>query len=389
MKNELLFCAALAVTAAQLYAQGTGLVVSSNNTVGIGTSTPAAMLDISNPNNPTVPTSYDPGNGTPITYYVSNLKSFSTFTPSNEFNIADVSNFSYLALNPSGITNDSAINTAFVTTIPQSNTVSFSSNVTGISNSVSNYGSGFTGTLTGMSDTVSNAVSGPSTVTGLSAWANNTNPANVPNLYGQYIVANNSGTVTNDYGSYVFLRNATMGNISNRYGVYIALTNVNRGTVANDYGLYISGIAAGVHTNMPYDVYVADSGAYNYFAGNVGIGTATPAYALDVAGQVHATSFVSATQTYADFVFKPGYRLPPLSDVEASIKKAGHLPGIPSEDEAKAHGIDLTQMQVQLLQKIEELTLHQIEQEKRLNEQSKDIEQLQKENVELREKLIK
>jgi hypothetical protein len=125
--------------------------------------------------------------------------------------------------------------------------------------------------------------------------------------------------------------------------------------------------------------------------GYVGIGTASPGYTLDVNGQVHAAAFVAPSQTYADFVFKPGYKLPPLSDVEAAIKKDGHLPGIPDEAEAKAHGIDLTSMQVKLLQKIEELTLHQIEQQKllegqteRLDEQSKRIEQLEKENTELR-----
>ena len=116
----------------------------------------------------------------------------------------------------------------------------------------------------------------------------------------------------------------------------------------------------------------AGIGYYNLLlnpnGGNVGIGTTSPGYMLDVAGQVHADSFVSYTQTYADFVFKPGYKLASLSDVEASIKKDGHLPGIPSEAEAKEHGIDLASMQVKLLQKIEELTLHQIDEEKR-NEQ--------------------
>jgi hypothetical protein len=108
-----------------------------------------------------------------------------------------------------------------------------------------------------------------------------------------------------------------------------------------------------------------------------------PAAILDASGNFHANSFIASSgQQYADFVFKPGYKLPPLSDVEASIKKDGHLPGIPSEAEAKAHGIDLASMQVKLLQKIEELTLHQIDQEKR-------IEQLEKENAELLERLAK
>jgi hypothetical protein len=99
---------------------------------------------------------------------------------------------------------------------------------------------------------------------------------------------------------------------------------------------------------------------------------------LDSGGNLHANSFIASSgQQYADFVFKPGYKLEPLSAVEASIQKDGHLPGIPSEAEAKAHGIDLASMQVKLLQKIEELTLHQIDEEKR-------IDLLEKENAELR-----
>jgi hypothetical protein len=100
--------------------------------------------------------------------------------------------------------------------------------------------------------------------------------------------------------------------------------------------------------------------------GNVGIGATSPSYKLQVTGSVRAGSFISDTTTYADFVFKPGYELPALSDVEEHIKAHGHLPGIPSEAEARAEGIDLAAMQVKLLQKIEELTLHQIAQDKRL-----------------------
>jgi hypothetical protein len=113
---------------------------------------------------------------------------------------------------------------------------------------------------------------------------------------------------------------------------------------------------------------------------------------IDGSGSIFANEFIAASgNVYPDFVFKPGYKVPSLSETEASIKKEGHLPGIPSEQEAKAHGINLADMQVKLLQKIEELTLHQIEQEKllenqnkRLDEQSQRIGQLEKENTELR-----
>lgn len=118
--------------------------------------------------------------------------------------------------------------------------------------------------------------------------------------------------------------------------------------------------------------------------GNVGIGTTNPGYKLEVVGTVRATSFISNTTTYADFVFDPQYRLAPLSEVEAHIREKRHLPGIPSEAEARAQGIDLAAMQVKLLQKVEELTLHQIAQEKQLREQTVRLAALERENAQLK-----
>lgn len=102
--------------------------------------------------------------------------------------------------------------------------------------------------------------------------------------------------------------------------------------------------------------------------GNVGIGTTTVTHTLTVSGTVRATSFISDTQTYADFVFEPEYELPSLSSVKAHIAEHGHLPDIPSEAEAMEHGVDLAAMQVRLLKKIEELTLHVIRQQEELDE---------------------
>jgi hypothetical protein len=106
---------------------------------------------------------------------------------------------------------------------------------------------------------------------------------------------------------------------------------------------------------------------YAFSGGNVGIGTASPSQKLEVSGSVKATSFISSTTTYADFVFKPDYRLPALSEVEAHIKTHGHLPGVPSEAQVAKEGIDLAAMQVKLLQKVEELTLHAIAQQKEIS----------------------
>ncbi|HEY8271224.1 MAG TPA: tail fiber domain-containing protein, partial [Pseudobdellovibrionaceae bacterium] len=73
------------------------------------------------------------------------------------------------------------------------------------------------------------------------------------------------------------------GTITTAYGQHIGFTNVAGSTIGSAYGLYITGLGTGgTWTNTPFDVYAADTTAYNYFAGNVGIGTTAPAYKFDV-----------------------------------------------------------------------------------------------------------
>ena len=67
-----------------------------------------------------------------------------------------------------------------------------------------------------------------------------------------------------------------------------------------------------------------------------------------------------------DYVFAPDYRLPPLAEVEAYVSEHRHLPGVPAEAELRAEGLDLAEMNLRLLEKVEELTLYTIAQEKRL-----------------------
>ena len=114
--------------------------------------------------------------------------------------------------------------------------------------------------------------------------------------------------------------------------------------------------------------------------GNVGIGTTSPDYKLDVAGVIRCSEvLVQGIDQIADFVFHPDYSLPSLEQVDEFISSNGHLPGIPSEAEVKEKGLGLVEMQIKLLQKVEELTLYVIEQEKRVLEQEKRIKELEAE----------
>ncbi|ACU62080.1 hypothetical protein [Chitinophaga pinensis] len=104
----------------------------------------------------------------------------------------------------------------------------------------------------------------------------------------------------------------------------------------------------------------------NYFGGSLGIGTrATGQYKLAVNGDFKSKRVKVEQANWADFVFEPEYQLPSLAEVETYIKANKHLPDVPSAKEVTKEGVDLGEMNKILLQKIEELTLHLIEQEKR------------------------
>ena len=142
--------------------------------------------------------------------------------------------------------------------------------------------------------------------------------------------------------------------------------------------------------------------------GNVGIGTSNPNAKLEVNGAVivggipkngSGTNLIAETDymlavkgkvycqevhvtpatAWADYVFKKDYKLLSLEEVERHIKEEGHLKDVPSAEEVTKAGYNVGAMDAALLKKIEELTLHLIEQNKQLQELKKMNEVLQKE----------
>ena len=114
-----------------------------------------------------------------------------------------------------------------------------------------------------------------------------------------------------------------------------------------------------------------------YSSGNVGIGTSsTGSHKLAVEGSIGAREIKVEAGTWSDFVFSNDYELRTLEEVEQHINKNGHLPEIPSEMEVTENGINLGEMNAKLLQKIEELTLYLIEQNKQNQIQQAEIEVL-------------
>lgn len=107
----------------------------------------------------------------------------------------------------------------------------------------------------------------------------------------------------------------------------------------------------------------------SYNNGNIGIGTAdTKGFKLGVHGKIAAEEVkVALYSNWADFVFEEEYKLPTLQEVEHQIKEKGHLKDIPSAEDVKENGILLGEMNSKLLQKIEELTLYAIQQQKEID----------------------
>ena len=101
---------------------------------------------------------------------------------------------------------------------------------------------------------------------------------------------------------------------------------------------------------------------------NFGIGTTTPLYKLDVRGTIRADEILVNVVSGADFVFDKTYKLRPLSELGSYIQQNQHLPEIPSADEMKENGVNMSELQIQLLQKVEELTLYIIQQEQRIRD---------------------
>lgn len=87
---------------------------------------------------------------------------------------------------------------------------------------------------------------------------------------------------------------------------------------------------------------------------------------IAVYGKLEAIEVKVTQSPSADFVFEEDYNLPKLEDVEKHIKENKHLPEIASAKEMEREGVNIGEFQIKLLQKIEELTLYSIEQNKKI-----------------------
>ncbi len=114
-------------------------------------------------------------------------------------------------------------------------------------------------------------------------------------------------------------------------------------------------------------------------------GTAVTEFELDgpgnltIAGMLTVcddTSVCNPTQTFPDYVFEPDYSLMPLAELKAFIEENKHLPNVPSVDDVAENGLNMTELQMRLLEKVEELTLYTLSLQETIQAQQTVLDQL-------------
>ena len=186
------------------------------------------------------------------------------------------------------------------------------------------------------------------------------------------IVANNmyNSSTKDGYGVGIKLKHSH----DNEDWKWSGIASVNEGGWANDSGLALYSDGS-EKVRIKHD-------------GSVGIGTInTFGYRLAVNGAIGAKEVnVEVTSDWPDFVFSDTYELRSLEEVDRYISQNRHLPAIPSEAEVREYGINLGEMNAKLLEKIEELTLYLIEQNKQNQSQQAEIAALKERVNQLEDK---
>lgn len=159
--------------------------------------------------------------------------------------------------------------------------------------------------------------------------------------------------------------NFSIGRIENKNYIHLASTVTAPIAIGSPQNIgMIVDLYSNVFVGMNTDEYEAVSSSL------------TDKYSLFVKQGILSEDYaIAPISSWADFVFDEKYKLRPLNEVEHFIDKNKHLPDVPSAQQVETEGYSQHEMNKVLLQKIEELSLYIIQQDKEIQSLKRKLEQ--------------
>ena len=188
---------------------------------------------------------------------------------------------------------------------------------------------------------------------------NNVNTVFGSNAIAARIHAEHNGT-QKSYGSLITSEGSGTGNV---YGIHNTASSTNS-----------SATVFGIYTYTPVsDGWAMYSSGKAYISDDLRIGTQVDPYSgqykLILDGKMIAEEVrIQSSNAWPDYVFTNDYQLMNLKELEQSINRNHHLPGVPSAKEVESEGIAVGEMSKIMMEKIEELTLYTIQQQKEIEQ---------------------
>lgn len=245
------------------------------------------------------------------------------------------------------------------------------SNTTGLANTFVGFFAGGNNVLGGRNSFFGSAAGAANNGNGNSFFGDQAGRENTTgsnnSFFGNDAGVNNKGNRNVFLGSFAGQQHKT-GDNNVFLGYAAGINNIGQGNV------YLGYSAGGLTTDESNALRISNQGLKTLILGDfaknrVGIGVhdlnkLDSSAALTVAGKIHSRAIHVSRQAGADFVFANDYKLTNLEELEQFVKNRKHLPEIPSEAAMIKNGLDVGDFQIKLLQKVEELTLYMIEQNK-------------------------
>jgi hypothetical protein len=139
-------------------------------------------------------------------------------------------------------------------------------------------------------------------------------------------------------------------------------------------------------TDSDMTIFIGESSNEIFVRGTLGIGVSDPTEKLEVNGngifsgnlESKKVKVTATPGSVPDYVFKDDYNLKNLYEIEDFIKTNSHLPNIPKAEEIETNGQNLGELQLKLLEKIEELMLYTIRQQKEIESLKEELQKIKK-----------